>query len=381
MYKIHALPCFLTFLPRQQSYACTSFHKQHGFILRKHPLMAHSVLKRPLPGSAGSTLSVDIVKHGINQLILCCGPWFLLPDLWSDLSYQRRDSSGLWAGLNAETVLLFRADLLFSAEIPIAIHSSAQGEQYSETLGHGSEHEGFAKTCFCKELWLLRRNQKEVREAENALWGIGVGLDSSTGRNIKAQPSWGSWQFKDFNLSRVGGTWKRACVPRSGWPNADCHSICFVLFSILFPTAKIILVARHMTLAGKFRVSEEWRAGKSMKGEGGVSWRVTHPGPQWKGGVPLQAACKRSFSLLPLPSLRTQAHRFDIIKWKYILQLQLTQEMNNNVAIQRRGKCKIYFQDMCVNQLKLWMCDRYTTLKGDCQSEPGEIRDKGPIVN
>lgn len=55
------------------------------------------------------------------------------------------------------------------------ILSAARSEEYSRTQGHGSEHEGFAKTCFCKELWLLRRNAEDVREAGNSLWGIGVG--------------------------------------------------------------------------------------------------------------------------------------------------------------------------------------------------------------
>lgn len=35
--------------------------------------------------------------------------------------------------------------------------------------------------------------------------------------------------------------------------------------SILFPTAKIILVARHVTLAGKLGVSEEWSTEESGK--------------------------------------------------------------------------------------------------------------------
>lgn len=91
------------------------------------------------------------------------------------MSCQRQVSSGLGAGLNSETVLLSRADLLFSAEIPTAIPSVAWSEQYSKMQGHGSEHEGFAKTCFCKELWLLRRNEEDVRKAENSLRGVGVG--------------------------------------------------------------------------------------------------------------------------------------------------------------------------------------------------------------
>lgn len=140
------------FLPRQQNYVCASFHKQNRFILRKHSFMAHSVLKCFLPRSAGPTLSFVLFKHSINQSVLDCGLWFLLPDLSSDLSCQKQASSGLRAALNSKTVLLIRAELLFSAEIPTGILSSAWSEQYSETLGHGSEHEGFAKTCFYKEL-------------------------------------------------------------------------------------------------------------------------------------------------------------------------------------------------------------------------------------
>lgn len=131
----------------------------------------------------------------------------------------------------------------------------------------------------CKNLFLQRimavekepGGSEESRELTTGNW---CSLESSTGRKIKSQLSWGSWQFKDSDLSRVGGTWKRACVPWSGL--AECWlsfpSICFVLYSILFPTAKIILVARHVTLAGKFGVSEEWSTEKSMKEERGWTW-------------------------------------------------------------------------------------------------------------
>lgn len=71
-----------------------------------------------------------------------------LPESLVDFSCQRQASSESGAGLNSETDLLIRTDLWFSAEIPTAILSSAWSEQYSKTLGHGSEHEGFAKTCF-----------------------------------------------------------------------------------------------------------------------------------------------------------------------------------------------------------------------------------------
>lgn len=58
---------------------------------------------------------------------------------------------------------------------------------------------------------------EEGRELTSGNWCF---LDSSTGIKIKSQPSQESWQLKDSDLSRVGGTWTTACVPWSGL--AEC---------------------------------------------------------------------------------------------------------------------------------------------------------------
>lgn len=144
-------------------------------------------------------------------------PWPL-----PDLSYQRQASRRLWASLNSKTVLLSRMDLLFSTRIPTAILSSAWDKQPSEALGHGSESmETLQKLVSVKNRgsWEGTR-RKWGKQRTYLLQGIGMGLDSSTSRKIKAQPSWGSWQFKDSYLSWVRGAWKRACVPWSGL--AEC---------------------------------------------------------------------------------------------------------------------------------------------------------------
>jgi hypothetical protein len=87
----------------------------------------------------------------------------------------------LGADLNSESVLLIKADTFSTVTLPAALSSMC-----SEAPGHGSVHGDFAKTCFCRELWLLRRNQKEVRGAEKLLRRTGVRLSSSAGRKIKA---------------------------------------------------------------------------------------------------------------------------------------------------------------------------------------------------
>lgn len=189
--------------------------------------------------------------------------------------------------------------------------------------------------CFCKEWWLRRRNQEEVRKAENSLQRIGVPWIPALARKIKSQPSRGSWQSRDSDLSKVGGIWKRACVPWSGL--AECWlsfpSICFVLYSILFPTARIIFVARHVTLAGKFWVSES-KAQRSQWRKRGVNLGMARHGPRWKG----EGSTTDRLEVPPLPFLRIWTHRLETGKWKSILQFQLTQEMNNyNVKVQRRG--------------------------------------------
>lgn len=138
--------------------------------------------------------------------------------------------------------------------------------------------------------------------------------NSNTGRNITAQPSWRTWQFKDSNLSRVGGTWKRACVPWSGWPNAviSLHLLC-AIFYFFFLTAKIILT-RCMTWAEKFWVSKQWRAEKSAKEKRRVNLRGHIMVLSEKEGSHCRQPIRWAFLILPLPFLRIQAHRFKIIK-------------------------------------------------------------------
>lgn len=58
----------------------------------------------------------------------------------------------------------------------------------------------------------------------------------------------------DPNLSKVGRALEESLHSWLGWPNADCcflHLLCAGFYS-LFPTAKIMLAARHGTLAGQF---------------------------------------------------------------------------------------------------------------------------------
>lgn len=112
---------------------------------------------------------------------------------------------------------------------------------------------------------------------ENCL-GDSCELDFSTGRKIKMLPSWGNWEFKDSDLSGIGGTWKRACIPWSGLANCilSFPSNCFILKSILFTTPKIIHVGKNVTLAGNFWVSKEYKTKKPMKKEkDGSSWPLS----------------------------------------------------------------------------------------------------------
>lgn len=93
-------------------------------------------------------------------------------------------SNGLGAGLNSKAVLLFRADLLFSVEILTATLSSAwHGMNSIPRLEVMNQHTEAGQNPQSR---LLRRNQEEVRGAENSVQGTGVGLDSSTGRKNKA---------------------------------------------------------------------------------------------------------------------------------------------------------------------------------------------------
>lgn len=64
-------------------------------------------------------------------------------------------------------------------------------------------------------------------------WG-GAGFQHR--RNTKAQPYGGSWQFKDSVLSRVGGTWKTARVPWSGY-HFPPSALLYILF--LFQQPKL----------------------------------------------------------------------------------------------------------------------------------------------
>lgn len=57
-----------------------------------------------------------------------------------------------------------------------------------------------------------------------------------------------------------------------------------------------------------------------------------------KEGPHCRQPAECAFWILPLLFLRTQAHSFAIIKWKYILELQLTQEMSNNMEITEKGE-------------------------------------------
>lgn len=85
------------------------------------------------------------------------------------------------------TVLLIRTDPVFPSET--ANHVQHGNEYYPTTLDHGPGHRDSATASSCKELWLLRSNQKEGRQVEKLLQGMIVMQDSSTGRIIKAQPS------------------------------------------------------------------------------------------------------------------------------------------------------------------------------------------------
>lgn len=153
------------------------------------------------------------------------------------------------------------------------------------------------RACLCKNLFLqsIMAIEKEPGGSEEngeLTSGNWYSLDSSTDRKIKSQPSRGSWQLKDSDLSRVGGTWKGACVPWSGL--AECWlsfpSVCFVLDSILFPTAIIILVARHVTWQGSSE-SQKSEHREVNEGREGVNSGMAHSGPQWKGdGEPCRQA-------------------------------------------------------------------------------------------
>lgn len=65
----------------------------------------------------------------------------------------------------------------------------------------------------------------------------------------------------------------RLCsLVRPGWMLTVISLRLLCVDSILFPTAKIILVARHVTLVGKLGVSEEWSTEESVKEARGWTW-------------------------------------------------------------------------------------------------------------
>lgn len=133
-----------------------------------------------LARSAGPILSPGLLNHRMKDLIWDRGSWFLLSGLQS---CQRHVSSGLGAVLKSETGSLIRADVRFSAAVPLTA-LSARSEHKSESLGHGSEHPGLAKTCFLKSdgCWEGSQSRRETA------WGTGLRLHSNAGGKIKIAP-------------------------------------------------------------------------------------------------------------------------------------------------------------------------------------------------
>lgn len=144
----------------------------------------------------------------------------------------------------------------------------------------------------CKNLFLQRiiavekepGGSEESRELTTGNW---CSLESSTGRKIKSQLSWGSWQFKDSDLSRVGGTWKRACVPWSGLAEC-CHfppsALCFILF--FFQQPKLYLLLGMWPWQGSLESQKSGAQRSQWRKKGGELGHGT-PWPSVKAGSPI----------------------------------------------------------------------------------------------
>lgn len=102
------------------------------------------------------------------------------------------------------------------------------------------------------------------------------------------------------------------------------------------------------------------------------------PWPSGKGGWATLPAGVGWALYLPLPFLRAQADRLEIIKWKQSLLLRWTQEVNNNVGLKGRGENVKYISRILRVSMKNVMCEIQTlwNLTVKKKGDDGEIRAK-----